>query len=785
MASLSVIKDATKPLDTSNWISSDRKPPAKATEKEKAQNSHETSEKSANANPVPEDMDVDAAIQESIPWTEVKHQKKNSSNEEPTPTLETTLKKVKVTINIRAPRDLDQFSPAKLHIDTLHAIHKHDESAIFFNHSGDKKVNIEAGLNQTQYKDTFKPVEKRVGRGPTTISISHDICITSKASDIKEAIFPYLKKNKVFLYFNPKPGLEHFSAIGVLFGPNPDFTWRDSLADLLIDTMRSAITKEEIDILGTTSDGKPKILLSLNIQKVGLNSQEETTSVALEVRVPSGFERIYTTIIERLYEKGEEDALIIPEKLGKFFPYYMKSKMPEVFVFLMRQQNAEMTEAAVIPIFGYTPDARKQQITIDGQQTTVELALATTKNIVRIEATPSSWNLHKYLVIVKKEHKESVQKAVKHIFNKIEGELGNQPENIPRPRCGGSEKSPPTVTPKETEDDQNMTSAYMVSLETLALAQNPQDAGPTAPPKKPRRFTISYASAAKSGIINENGKSDSQLNQQQPSNQESQHSQNVDKNHINEASEKSSLSRAVNQSNPPNQLDIDSELKKLKDNMESRMQQQDDRISEIIHVMKSLNEDFEKRMTHVVLAALSREKEQVQEITLGTIYDKSHAPLADEQGNLPYGGKVQLGGPLDRLHHVEVTIQQMANALDTIADYMIQKDPSARKKLFVTDDDSDDDSDGLPPTEKLEYARKEDDDYLNKFIDNDVPMKMIREVSGQKRSLKQQIGADEQNQIRPETNSSPQRSPPTKRDKPSNKPSANPDDTPDRTRGES
>jgi hypothetical protein len=219
--------------------------------------------------------------------------------------------------------------------------------------------------------------------------------------------------------------------------------------------------------------------------------------------------------------------------------------------------------------------------------------------------------------------------------------------------------------------------------------------------------------------------------------------------------------------------------------MESRMQQQDDRISEIIHVMKSLNEDFEKRMTHVVLAALSREKEQVQEITLGTIYDKSHAPLADEQGNLPYGGKVQLGGPLDRLHHVEVTIQQMANALDTIADYMIQKDPSARKKLFVTDDDSDDDSDGLPPTEKLEYARKEDDDYLNKFIDNDVPMKMIREVSGQKRSLKQQIGADEQNQIRPETNSSPQRSPPTKRDKPSNKPSANPDDTPDRTRGES
>jgi hypothetical protein len=272
MASLSVIKDATKPLDTSNWISSDRKPPASKLEQEESIKNHEKGTKSTSAQPVPEDMDVDAAIQESIPWTEVKHQKRLISDGEQPDILESTLKKVKVTINIRVPKDTENFSPAKLHIDTLHAIHKHDESAIFFNSSGDKKVNIKASLNQTQYKDLFKPVEKRVGRGPVTISISHEICITCKASDLKESIFPHLKKNKIFLYFNPKPGLEHFSAIGVLFGPNPDFTWRDSLADLLIDTMKSAITQDEIAILGTTSDGKPKILLSLNIQKIGLNA---------------------------------------------------------------------------------------------------------------------------------------------------------------------------------------------------------------------------------------------------------------------------------------------------------------------------------------------------------------------------------------------------------------------------------------------------------------------------------------------------------------------------------
>jgi hypothetical protein len=47
--------------------------------------------------------------------------------------------------------------------------------------------------------------------------------------------------------------------------------------------------------------------------------------------------------------------------------------------------------------------------------------------------------------------------------------------------------------------DSNL-STYMSGLETLALA-NPQDAGPSEPPKRYRKFTISYASATKVGIL--------------------------------------------------------------------------------------------------------------------------------------------------------------------------------------------------------------------------------------------------------------------------------------------
>jgi hypothetical protein len=43
-------------------------------------------------------------------------------------------------------------------------------------------------------------------------------------------------------------------------------------------------------------------------------------------------------------------------------------------------------------------------------------------------------------------------------------------------------------------------------------------------------------------------------------------------------------------------------------------------------------------MAHAVLAALVKEKDKVQELTHGRIYDVSKAPLADDKGNLPYRG---------------------------------------------------------------------------------------------------------------------------------------------------
>jgi hypothetical protein len=305
---------------------------------------------------------------------------------------------------------------------------------------------------------------------------------------------------------------------------------------------------------------------------------------------------------------SEEGEAIIPTKLGKFFPYYMKSKMPEVFNILMRQQNSDMADTTVIPIFGYTPEAQKQQINIDGKATTVELAMATTKDIMRIKATPSTMSLHKYLVIIKSNKKESVMNEIQ-IFRQIQGPLEHQPTNFPVPHCGGSKKKVGLPNPRQTKEVNKSTTTYMVSLETLALANNPQDAGPSSPLKRYRKFTISYANAAKSGILhninpadqyvignNTAGNATTNTNIQDSGASTSNHQIHQEKT-SNDTSNStgSSLSCSLTNSKISSMpTNLDSELKALKNNLERRMDKQEEQMSEIVQVIKTMNEDFEQ-----------------------------------------------------------------------------------------------------------------------------------------------------------------------------------------------
>jgi hypothetical protein len=70
-------------------------------------------------------------------------------------------------------------------------------------------------------------------------------------------------------------------------------------------------------------------------------------------------------------------------------------------------------------------------------------------------------------------------------------------------------------------------------------------------------------------------------------------------------------------------------------------------IQEIQDVMLKNAEDMETRIASAVITALMRERRQVEELTHGTTYDPKQAPLADENGKLPFGVQARSGGPLD------------------------------------------------------------------------------------------------------------------------------------------
>jgi hypothetical protein len=79
--------------------------------------------------------------------------------------------------------------------------------------------------------------------------------------------------------------------------------------------MRADLTPDECDTLSKTAKN-PKLVIQLTPQVISNKKFSKITSVALEVRVPAEFERIYLEILDRLnkraslLEKGEVDIVL-------------------------------------------------------------------------------------------------------------------------------------------------------------------------------------------------------------------------------------------------------------------------------------------------------------------------------------------------------------------------------------------------------------------------------------------------------------------------------------------
>jgi hypothetical protein len=110
-----------------------------------------------------------------------------------------------------------------------------------------------------------------------------------------------LKKNKVFIFFNQKDGLEHFAPISVLFGPHPELAWRQTIIKRMEKMMKADITDDDCKKLNSTIQ-EPNIVLTVVPQQISNPKYNQTKSIALELRVLAAHESTNLEILNCLNE---------------------------------------------------------------------------------------------------------------------------------------------------------------------------------------------------------------------------------------------------------------------------------------------------------------------------------------------------------------------------------------------------------------------------------------------------------------------------------------------------
>jgi hypothetical protein len=307
-------------------------------------------------------------------------------------------------------------------------------------------------------------------------------------------MIPFLKKNRVYVHFNQKEGLEHFSAIGVLFGPHPELTWRDRIVEKIEKTMKADITEEECEKLNTAFQ-QPKIVISMVPQIISNMKYNNKKSIALEIRVPATHENVYLNILDRLNERAstlqnDEVDITLDERLGIFFPYYAKRSRPKLFDSLMRKQNTDMGTVSAIPLFGISPEALDHEVTdSNGHTNTVRNWIHGHPNIQSIERTASTKDVGKFMLIVDRDSKDEVEDFLDGLFAQMPE--NNQIAHFKKPQRGGNSFQKQRI---------NNINNYLNKLEERVnadLLMYDDDERSTSPPTRPRRLNISYAQATR------------------------------------------------------------------------------------------------------------------------------------------------------------------------------------------------------------------------------------------------------------------------------------------------
>jgi hypothetical protein len=243
--------------------------------------------------------------------------------------LRAAMKQTKITVILRVPQDTaEDSSAAETHLNIIRELAgKQDSNIIVLNHKSINHVNIHKSLSAEKHKEHFQPREKKLPNSTIQISVTHHI-FSEVTNFNKTLLIPFLKKNRVFVHFNQKDGLEPFSAIGMFFGPHPELSWREYLTEEIEKTMKADITAKECKKINSTFQ-QPKIVILMVPQPISNPKYNDTKLITLEIRVPAEKENIYLNILDRLNERAsnlqdDEVDIALDNRLGSSYHIMQK-----------------------------------------------------------------------------------------------------------------------------------------------------------------------------------------------------------------------------------------------------------------------------------------------------------------------------------------------------------------------------------------------------------------------------------------------------------------------------
>ena len=241
---------------------------------------------------------------------------------------------------------------------------------------------------------------------------------------LKNAMFPYLSKNKTWMVAHEWGVTVDTTTIGWLFGLHPNMTWRDDKIELFAKTFDQLYGKK-----------MPVVKLIRSTKSIGQPENRISTSVLAVQTKPEHAKELQAFFSSQEFQTMTK-VNFVPESVGIIYQIGLES-----WKAMLKEQNGIILGYRSIPIRGISMEGMATTISnFDGEEMTVETMLTRgpsgndfQEGLCWLEKTVDTVNEGRWLLVHPAEIYEDISPKVSYIMNKVlPANLNGRPLEVKR-----------------------------------------------------------------------------------------------------------------------------------------------------------------------------------------------------------------------------------------------------------------------------------------------------------------------------------------------------------------